>query len=65
MSVNDVNMEITDDEEAQNAIENALGDLDDADGFIDDKDSIQAVEMIDAAIEKLNSVRKYLEGKSE
>lgn len=56
--------EVMNDGDAQMTLANIEGDLDDADGFIDDVNYGEALEVVDAALEKLTSVRKYLEGKA-
>lgn len=57
--------EIMNDGDAQMILTNVEGDLSDATEHIDEVDYIQAMESVDEAIEKLTSVRKYLEGKIE
>lgn len=58
------NDEILNDGDAQMALGYIEGDTTDASGFIDDVDYVQALEVVDAALEKLTAVRKYLEGKT-
>lgn len=56
--------EIINDGDAQMKLTEIEGDLDDANEFIDDVDYIQALESVDDALEKLTTIRKYLEGKT-
>lgn len=56
--------EIINDGDAQMHLANVEGDLSDAVDSIEEVDYIEAIESLDDAIEKLNMVRRYLEGKS-
>lgn len=57
--------EITSDEEAQQALTEVIGDIDDVEGLIDDVNYTKALEDLDDMLEKLSSVRVYLKKKAE
>lgn len=57
--------EITSDEEAQQALTEVIGDIDDIEGLIDDVNYTKALEDMDDMLEKLSSVRVYLKKKAE
>ena len=61
--MNGESTEVTSVDEAQMTLQYVIGSVDDVDDYIDDGEYSKALEELDEAIEKLQSVRVYISSK--